>query len=271
MKKLILLLVFLLLLQWAPVQKGLHYGLMLLNNLIHAQDSVQSHTGLQVDIPGGRETEDTDWFPFMLQFNAHDGFTHYIGEDAQLTIVYNFGAYASDQPMSSFYDRHSAYYGAFYGAYLVRLEDGEPFGLTQEGQLKPDQLKRMGAYDYQHLVLRGLGAPYNRLYFNEVMTCTGQETLAGYSDWQVACSTIETRGPLHQENGWHLSYFQYGKPPAYSGESFLPTTLQAKTWVRYFPKARTTVALYVIAPDERVIEETQEDLLSKTVISLPDQ
>jgi hypothetical protein len=49
--------------------------------------SVMSENGFVVDMPPG-----AGWYPFMLTFNA-TGFKDWSGIDADMSIIYNFGAF----------------------------------------------------------------------------------------------------------------------------------------------------------------------------------
>ena len=52
----------------------------------HSRESVMKQQDFTVDIPAGK-----GWYPFMLTYNA-DGFAAWSGIDADMTILYNFGA-----------------------------------------------------------------------------------------------------------------------------------------------------------------------------------
>ena len=86
---------------------------------------------IRVQIPGGWNTLEDDWFPLVSTFRADELFQEWSGEEGiELTILYNFPSFstASNQDSggccSHLFDPASGYYNSFYGAYIVRRADG---------------------------------------------------------------------------------------------------------------------------------------------------
>ena len=116
----------------------------------HARESVMKKQGFTVDIPSGK-----GWYPFMLTYNA-DGFASWSGIDADMTILYDFGAFDTGTRTSTIYDPRSDKYCAFYGAYVLRMDEGA-FGFTDDGGVDMDTVTRAFEYDYTQLVIEGFG------------------------------------------------------------------------------------------------------------------
>ncbi len=90
---------------------------------MHERQSIMHEKGIELAIPGGSATKETDWYPFVMTFNPSEAsFCRFIGEtNRKLTILYNFPAFDLrwGKGCSRLYDPTSPYYNAFYGAYLV--------------------------------------------------------------------------------------------------------------------------------------------------------
>lgn len=90
---------------------------------MHERQSIMEAKGIELSIPGGGATKETDWYPFVMTFNPSEvSFCRFIGEtNRKLTILYNFPAFDLrwGKGCSRLYDPTSPYYNAFYGAYLV--------------------------------------------------------------------------------------------------------------------------------------------------------
>ena len=90
---------------------------------MHERQSIMHEKGIELAIPGGSATKETDWYPFVMTFNPSEvSFCRFIGEtNRKLTILYNFPAFdlRRGKGCSRLYDPTSPYYNAFYGAYLV--------------------------------------------------------------------------------------------------------------------------------------------------------
>ena len=90
---------------------------------MHERQSIMHEKGIELAIPGGSATKETDWYPFVMTFNPSGvSFCRFIGEtNRKLTILYNFPAFDLrwGKGCSRLYDPTSPYYNAFYGAYLV--------------------------------------------------------------------------------------------------------------------------------------------------------
>lgn len=104
----------------------LSLGVMSVYSGIHERESIMADKGITLEIPGGGETPEADWYPFVMTFSPGESFGRAAGDTSlELTILYNFGAFDLSKGCSRLYDRQSEYYNSFYGAYLVtRKDDG---------------------------------------------------------------------------------------------------------------------------------------------------
>ena len=94
----------------------------------HESESVMARGGFDIEMPSGN-----GWYPFVMTYNAH-GFESWSGVDADMSIMYNFGAFDAATRTSSLYDPDSDHYSSFYGAYAVRSGEGI-FGFDEAGQI----------------------------------------------------------------------------------------------------------------------------------------
>ncbi len=88
-------------------------------------ESLLASEEIDLSIPGGLSTLRSDWYPFVMTFEANSGFRRFTGDSSlSLTILYNFPAFSLTKGCSRLYDTSSPYYNSFYGAYLVKDTDG---------------------------------------------------------------------------------------------------------------------------------------------------
>jgi len=174
------------------------------------EHSVIHEEGLDISIPGGRSTEEKDWYPFVMTYNGDQGFSRFVNEDMRLTILYNFGHFPLLKTHSNFYDPDSPYYTSFYGGYGVRRVAGEPFGF-KEKELHLEELVQVLEFDLTRLVLRDLGKK-NPHFAYEVKEIA-EVRLFDEEGWYRIDGKIETNGVNHQYQENRSNYIQYGKPP----------------------------------------------------------
>lgn len=235
------------------------YVVMGLNAAQHSRESVIKQHGFSVDIPSGR-----GWNPFVLTYNA-EGFAAWSGVDADMSILYNFGAFDARTRTSSFYDLGSDKYSAFYGAYVLNMKD-DAFGLTDGADVDMDEITRAVEYDYTQLVLGGFGCETPVFRVDDYELQTGID-YAGSSGWTCIDADITTNGVAHLYKESKMAYLQYGPPTKPVDEDFAVTTLQGRLYIKYLEQYDCTVMLYVIAPSPDAVDACDAALLSKTVIA----
>ena len=229
------------------------------------QHSVIHEEGLKIHIPGGRDTKEKDWYPFVMTYNGDRGFSRFVKEDMRLTILYNFGHFPLFESRSSFYDTNSPYYSSFYGGYGVRRVSGEPFGFEEE-TLHPEELVQVLEYDLTRLVLRDLGKE-NPHFVYEVLE-SEKVRLFNEEGWYRIDGKIETNGVDHQYRENRRNYIQYGKPrnTKWESEDFPLIEMIGRMYVKYDADKNLTLAFYCLSRDIEVIDAWDENILMKTVI-----
>ena len=225
----------------------------------HNAESVMKQQGFSVDIPSGE-----GWYPFMLTYNA-DGFSAWSGMDADMSILYNFGAFDAATRTSSFYDTDSDKYCAFYGAYVLH-EDGGVFGFTDGGEVDMDAITQAVEYDYTQLVIAGFGYDEPVFSVDEYEPPT-QVSYAGSEGWARIDAVITANGVAHTYQESKTAYLQYGPPTQSVAEDFAVTQLRGRLYIKYFDEYDSTMMLYVIAPGEAAVDVCDADILQKTEIS----
>jgi hypothetical protein len=223
----------------------------------HSNESVLKKNGFSLDIPSGE-----GWYPFVMTYNA-DGFDSWSGIDADMSILYNFGAFDTATRTSSFYDVDSDKYCAFYGAYVLHQNDGV-FGFT-DGEVDMDAITQAVKYDYTQLVLAGFGCD-DIVFDVDEFDIQPDMSYAGRDGWTRIDAAITTNGVAHQFIESKTAYLQYGPPTKPVDEDFSVTTLQGRLYIKYIEDYDCTVMLYVIAPNANAVETCDDDVLSKAVI-----
>lgn len=224
----------------------------------HEADSVMRRNGFDIEIPSGK-----GWYPFVMTYNTH-GFKAWSGIDADMSIMYNFGAFDAQTRTSSIYDQSSDKYSAFYGAYVVSKHD-DAFGFKDE-DIDIREIALAVEYDYTQLVIKDFGC--QSLVFNiDNYDIATDLVYAGSDGWMRMDARITANGAAHNFEEHKRPYFQYGIPMTQVETDFAPITLYGRVYAKYFEKFDCTVMIYVIAPSENTVAQCDESVLEKTKIS----
>lgn len=235
-------------------------------------NSLLNKLDVSIDIPGGRSTNETDWYPFVLVYNANQGFSNYMKRELSLTILYNFGAFEWNHGSSTFYQEESPYYNSFYGGYLIQEHQKErKYGFTTDGEPLIDEVISVPEYDFKYLVMQGLGCPEEKLVMDALSyEVTADVNYAGYDDWYKIEGLLLLNNPNHKFKSNRRAYIQFGNPTYYPDkEEFGLITMHSRIYVRYFEELGSTIFLYIMTPGSQEMEKTDQDILSKTIIRLP--
>jgi len=237
-----------------PYAAGL--GVMQIYSSIHEKQGLPERQGLTIKIPGGLATVEKDWYPRVLTYHAGKDFGRWAGEPGmELTVLYNFPAFRR------IFDPQSPYYSSFYGAYVVYGADGER---TME------ELASMAAeYDYKELVLADLGLAEEDMVFD--WKITGQEPdaeYAGIRGWTRTDAVVTTNGMAHRPDKFRRAYIQYGLPNYDVDESrqFQQVQLLGRVYGRAFEEYRCHIFFYILAKDERVMEQCDREILGRSSV-----
>lgn len=256
----------------------LSLGVMSVYSGTHARESIMADKGITLEIPGGGETPETDWYPFVMTFNPGESFGRAAEDNSLvLTILYNFGAFDLSKGCSRIYDRQSEYYNSFYGAYLVtRRDDGgeasgeskaAPFGFDSEGHMDPEQTAIVPEFDFQHLVLGDFGIKTSEQVFEWTIDKTDEDvSYLGRDGWSRADASLLVNGASHTKKEFRQSYLQYGAPKyevSANGE-FKPVAMRGRVYGRYFEEWDTSVFFYILTPEKETLEKCDRDILSKS-------
>lgn len=236
-------------------------------------DSLMATEGITLSIPGGLATLRSDWYPFVMTFCADNGFRHFTGDSSlSLTILYNFPAFSPLKGCSRLYDTNSPYYNSFYGAYLVKDADGDPYGFTKnaDGTLFPDTeaAAKVPMYDFWELVLSEFGLTSSNAVFNwNVTGLIGGQAYAGQNDFFRIDASLTVNGVSHKENGFTQSYLQYGRPDFPVKEALAPVSMYGRLYAKYLEEKQVSLFFYIVAADKEVLEECDQKLLSQSKLS----
>ncbi len=235
------------------------YIVMSIYSAQNENDSVMHSAGFDIDIPSG-----AGWYPFVMTYHA-DGFAHWSGIDADMSILYNFGAFDARTRTSSIYDSQSEWYSSFYGAYAVRQEEGI-FGFTEDGHVDKDAVALAFAYDYTQLVMAAFGCT-EPVFAADEWKADDHITYAGISGWTRIDAQMRVNGAAHNYSGYKPPYLQYGRPMTDVDSDFETVTLYGRVYIKYFEEYGSTVMLYVTAPSEAAVDVCDTQILERTRIS----
>lgn len=242
-----------------PGSYGLSLGVMKIYSASEAEGSYMKEKGISIDIPSA-----DGWYPFVMTFNADSGFKSFSsGQAEHLTIMYNFPEFDLKKGCSKIYDDKSPYYSSFYGAYCV---DGD-FGFDENGKLDSEQAGMVPEYDYTRLVLRDLGLSDEKTVFEWKVNETGENAeIAGTEGWSFVYADLMVNGLLHEKKEYLRNYIQYGVPKYDVAKEFAPVNMKGRVYGKYFEEKDVSIYFYVIASEEKVIEQFENEILSKSKI-----
>ena len=235
------------------------------------KDSIPDKENISIHIPGGFRTPERDWYPFVMTFQANEGFRKFTGNDTvSLTILYNFPAFSLTRGCSRLYDTHSPYYNSFYGAYFVQQE-GAPYGFTKQsgGSLQVDyhSISQIPQFDFQTLVLREFGLTSENAVFDWKITNTKEHiSYVGHKEFVQIDALLTVNGASHVKKEFQASYLQYGIPNFPCNDELSPITMYGRIYCRYFEEWDTSVFFYIIASDKTVLENCDSQILSKSIL-----
>jgi hypothetical protein len=232
--------------------------------------SLLNTQNIAVEMPGGLSTKEKDWYPLVMVFNDHQGFSRYMNRDLSLTVLYNFGAFSWNKSSSAYFQEESPYYNSFYGGYLVKDNSGDQiYGFNAEGKPDIKEVFAVPEYDYKYLVLESMGCPKDKLTM-EILSYDLQENVsyAGFNDWDQLDALLLVNSPDHKLKENRRAYIQFGNPlKPEDKEDFQLMTTHGRVYLRYFPEFESTIFLYILAPQLLTLEKCDAEILSKTVIA----
>ena len=236
----------------------LSYGVMSVYSATHHNTSVMKQNGFDIKMVSAE-----GWYPFVLTFNA-DGFSAWSGIQADMSILYCFGAFDNGARTSTLYDPQSRFYSAFYGAYAIKTYEGV-YGFSDQA-LDIDEVITAVRYDYTQLVMRNFGC-ISPVFSVKEYSVYDDISHAGSDGWTRidALMTLNAAAHAYEEN--KNAYIQYGRPPRYEGEDFPVIEMAGRVYAKFFDEYGCTVMLYVMAPDWLTVDECDAQVLAGTVIS----
>lgn len=234
-------------------------------NKISYNKSVLKSENIKIELLGGLQTKDKDWYPFVNCFNA-DYFNHYVKENVKLTILYNFGYFNKNS--SVIFDPNSNYYSSFYGCYIVKGENNLYYGFDDESNIDIEKIVKIPEYDYKYLVANSLGCPQNRLIMDyKIENIVNDISLAGISNFIKIDTEISMNGLNHQYKNFRINYIQYGTPINSNNEDFKIIKMYGRLYINKL-KNDVTIIYYVFSPSKRTIENCDKEIIQKSKIKI---
>lgn len=222
---------------------------------------------IPLHIPSGSLAGRGSFFPYVLYFNAGEGFARYLNlkEDIQLSIIYNFGNFSFGKKYAAYFDPQSDLYSAFYGAYAVNNKE---LFFTADGKIKIEKLTAVPAYDQKYLVMPAIGLAANDVTF-EADSITIEEDVhyIELPGWGRIDAMLKTNTPAHRYRTRQIGYLQYGVPKGLKVKSdYQVELLAARVYCRYFAEYNATIVFYIMAKDRELVEEIDTVILSRSLL-----
>ena len=239
---------------------------------LNKETSLLKSEEITLSIPGGLTTLRSDWYPFVMTFEANNGFRRFTRNDSlSLTILYNFPAFSPIKGCSRLYDTASPYYNSFYGAYLVKDTDGDTYGFLRQtdGSLSPDTaaVAKVPQYDFWNLVLAEFGLTGENAVFDwNITDIFAPQAYAGETDFYRIDATLTVNGASHDSTGFTQSYLQYGKPNFPVTEPLAPILMYGRLYGKYLEEKQVSLFFYIVAADKDVLEACDKEILSKSIL-----
>lgn len=261
---------------------ALSLSVMSVYSKICEQESILKEKGMELEIPGGCEAEEPDWYPFVMTFNPiQSAIENYLGEKgARLTILYNFPAFDLRwrKGCSRLYDDTSPYYNGFYGAYILSSDDESQQEKRSEKAVsavsektitaEPNQqrlIKLIGKitqFDYQRLVIGDFPIELDQETFQwKIRQIKKKASVAGSDGWLRIDADMLVNGALHQRKSFVRSYLQYGSPKYDVMTDFAPVEMKGRVYAKYLEEQDVTVFFYVLARTDEVLENCDRKML----------
>ena len=239
---------------------------------MNEKTSLLQSEDITLSVPGGLSTLRSDWYPFVMTFEANSGFRRFVGDSSlDLTILYNFPAFSPVKGCSRLYDTKSPYYNSFYGAYLVKDADGGTYGFTKQadGSLYPDAtaVAEVPKYDFWQLVLSEFGLTNKNAVFDWTVTDISEPlAYAGEEGFFRMDATLTVNGSSHEYNGFTQSYLQYGKPNFPVTDPLAPLPMYGRLYGKYLEEKQVSLFFYIVAADKDVLEKCDKEILSQSML-----
>lgn len=247
-------------------------AIMRVYSKMNENTSLLTSESIELSIPGGLSTPHSDWYPFVMTFEANNGFRRFTGDSSlSLTILYNFPAFSPMKGCSKLYDTASPYYNSFYGAYLVKDTDGGAYGFTKQadGTLFPDTVAvaEVPKYDFWQLVLSEFGLTNKNAVFDWNITHISEPlSFAGEDGFYRMDASLTVNGSSHEYHSYTPSYLQYGKPNFPVTDALAPVQMYGRLYGKYLEEKQVSLFFYIVAADKEVLEDCDKEILSQSML-----
>jgi len=217
--------------------------LMSISNYINIQDSFLENANIKSQIP---DENQLNWYPLMNAFYPKN-FSTYLKRDVDLLIFYTFGNF--DKSYSDIFNKTSKTFSSYYGAYVLQVNDEQPFLVDNNYNLIKDDLISIVKYDYKELVLDHLGYNDEIVFDYNVLNIEIEETKIKLKA-EIFMNCLD-----HNYKKFNLNYLQYGFPPKSHTESeFYPITTYGKfIIVKSLEQNSRFYVYYIVNQDKELV------------------
>lgn len=258
-KWIIIIILLLLVLLFFPLRS---YLLMSVYSKSEQNESIFEEYSIETNLSGGLSTLKKDWYPFIMYYNAFNGFANYSNIDCDLSIIYNFASFSFPYLHSDIFNPNSDYNSSFYGAYAVKpRDDNKKYAFYDDMTINEEEAVLIPKYDVGRLVLKALGCENIELDY-EIVSQKMNENNFYEMDIEIMANSM-----LHKYDSSRRNYVQYGIPLFITDieESFEKTNYYAKLYMQYDEDSNVTLFYYALSPSKVTIDECDEKYLRKAI------
>lgn len=229
-------------------------------------DSLMKKENIEIEIGGGYETKEKDWYPLVNCYNAYY-FDKYVNKDVELTILYNFGYF--NKNTSVIFNPNSDFYSSFYGCYIVKSGGDKYYGFDAESIVNVDEIVKIPEYDYKVLVAGDMGCPNDKMIMDyEIINIVEDVELSGKSDFIRIDTDVIMNGLNHQYKEFKRNYIQYGIP-RYNDmyEEFELVKMKGRLYISTL-KDDLTIIYYIFSPNADIVNKCDEEIIKNAKLKI---
>ena len=214
--------------------------LMSISNYINIKDSFLENANIKIQIP---DENQLNWYPLMNVFYPRN-FSNYVKRDVDLLIFYTFGNF--DRSYSNIFNKSSQTFSSYYGAYVLQVNDNQPFLISQNNQFIKEDLVNIVKFDYKKLVLDHLGYNDEIIFDYNILSIEHEETKIKLKA-EIFMNSLE-----HNYKNFNYNYLQYGFPPKNHTESeFNPINTYGKFIIENSTEYNNIFYIYYIVNQDQ--------------------
>ncbi|MBO1263978.1 hypothetical protein J3A84_02835 [Proteiniclasticum sp. SCR006] len=219
------------------------------------EQSVAEKLSISIQMP----LENMEVFPILVTYND-ENLSRFLGKQLHFTVDYTFGDFLEEEGHSRIYDSYDPLYNAYLGYYSIT-----GFGK----RISEEELMLLSEYDMQYLALPAVGlSPYESTFRIESHEKMPENLMLSSYPFTVYESTLTTNGPEHRGESFAPGDLLFGKSPPAS-VSYPLHEMKGRVYLHYYEDQDLNLIFYALGKSSALLEDFEESILKKTVISFP--